>query len=97
MTVSGDDKFDYPIAAKGIMRFLGETPSEARENCILEISADDGSPQVLLQQRIGGYLSDLLRDEPVKPQVIKELQEKILPMISNVISADATPLALVFP
>lgn len=97
LTVSGDDKYEYPIAAKGIMRFIGETPNEASENCLLELSADDDDLQAQLRQRIGGYLGDLLRNERVKPHVVKQVQERIIPIIRNAVSADATPFALVLP
>ena len=98
LTVSGDDKYEYLVAAKGAMRFLGEELSVAIEHCIIDISADDSNLEHLLQRRFGGYLSDLLENEAIKQDVLeKEVEQKILSMINNAIPTDATPLALVLP
>jgi hypothetical protein len=94
LSISGDDRFDYPVAAKGVLRFLGETPSEAMRHSLVDLSAVEGDPRDLLQSRVGGYLGDLRVNEVVRPEVLTAVETEILPKISNIISIDAVPLAL---
>jgi hypothetical protein len=97
LSISGDDKFDYPVAAKGALRFLGETPSEAIQYSIVNLGTTQGDLGSLLKKRVGGYLRDLQENEAVRPEVIATVTADILPNISNLISPDAKPLALTVP
>jgi hypothetical protein len=94
LSISGDDRFDYPVAAKGVLRFLGETPSEAMRHSLVDLSAVEGDPRDLLQKGVGGYLRDLQDSEVVRPEVLTAVETDILPKISNIISADTVPCAL---
>ncbi|MET4363484.1 hypothetical protein ABIB06_004078 [Bradyrhizobium sp. LB8.2] len=94
LSISGDDRFDYPVAAKGVLRFLGATPSEAMRHSLVDLSEVEGDPRDLLQKRVGGYLRDLQESEVVRPEVLAAVETDILPKISNIISADTVPRAL---
>ncbi|MGY4433146.1 hypothetical protein ACVWWO_005623 [Bradyrhizobium sp. F1.13.1] len=97
LSISGDDKFDYPVAAKGALRFIGETSSEAIEHSIIDLSATSGDPAELLRKRVGGYLRDLQTNDVVRPEIFVTIERDILPGISNLISADSVPIALTVP
>jgi hypothetical protein len=94
LSISGDDRFDYPVAAKGVLRFIGETPTEAMRNSLIDLSAVEEDPRGLLQKRLGGYLGDLRLSEVVRPEVLTAVEADILPKINNLISADTVPRAL---
>jgi hypothetical protein len=97
LTLAGDDKLDYPVAARGALRFLGETPSDAIRNSIVDLGATPDKPDELLQTRVGGYLHDLQQNEQLRSDVLKAVTRDILPKISNVISKNSIPLALDAP
>ena len=80
------DKLDYPVAARGALRFLGETPSVAIQNSIVELAATDGKPEEMLRTRVGGYLHDLERNEQLRSNVLRALPkitESIMPQIQR--------------
>lgn len=95
LSLSGDERLDYPVAARGALRFLGETANEAISNSVVKLRLVDGNPEELLKNNIGGYLSDLLESNLLRSDVLKTIKSEILPRISNAISADATPRALI--
>jgi hypothetical protein len=95
LSLSGDERLDYPVAARGALRFLGETANEAVCNSILELRRSDGVPEELLKNNIGGYLSDLLESNRLRSDVLKTVKSDIIPRISNAISANAAPRALI--
>ena len=97
LSISGDDKLDYPVAAKGALRFIGETSREAMQNSIIDIGVVKEEPENILRKRIGGYLGDLQKSEVLRPEIHKAVETSILPNISNLISPDAAPLALFVP
>ncbi len=97
LTTSGDGTREYPVAAKGALRFLGEKPNEALQNSLVDLSEAEGDPEQLLRARIGGYLGDLEKARQLRPQVLKEVTAKIVPMIDNAVSESAAPYALRMP
>jgi hypothetical protein len=97
LTISGDEKLDYPIAARGAMRFLGETATEAMQNSVVDLRTAEGEPEKVLQSNVGGYLEDLEKNELLRSDVLETIKAKILPNIDNQVSADAAPFALVVP
>lgn len=97
LSLAGDDKLDYPVAARGVLRFLGETPSAAIKNSIVDLSQSGERPEDLLQKRVGGYLHDLQKNEILRSDVLQAVQNEILPRIRNTISENDVPLALDAP
>jgi hypothetical protein len=97
LTIAGDDKLDYPVAARGALRFLGETPSVAIQNSIVELAGTDGKPEEMLKTRVGGYLHDLQQNEQLRSNIVSTVKTEILPKISNLISEKSIPLALDVP
>jgi hypothetical protein len=97
LTISGDNNFDYPVATKGAVRFLGEKAAEAAKNSIIDFSKHSGDFEDLLQKKVGGYLSDRLDSEQLNSNIVNEVKDKILPIISNMISKESDPLALMMP
>jgi hypothetical protein len=97
LTTSGDETREYPIAAKAALRFLGETPSDAVQNSVVDLKEADGEPEHLLRTRVGGYLSDLEKDRLLRVEVLKLINTTIIPRIDNEISSGATPFALRMP
>ena len=97
LALSGDDKLDYPVAARGALRFLGDTAYEAIHNSVFELRKGEGQPEDLLRSSVGGYLGDLQERKLLRPDVLNQIETKILPRIDNVVTADATPRALIVP
>jgi hypothetical protein len=60
LSLSGDGKLDFPVAAKGALRFLGPTVISAVWNSIVNIETrGEQDAHDLLRSRVGGYLHDL--------------------------------------
>jgi hypothetical protein len=97
LALSGDEKFDYPVAARGVLRFLGETAVEAIRNSVVDLKVADEQPEKLLMTCVGGYLDDLKHRKLLRPEVLKRLEKTILPQIKNFIPANAAPRALIAP
>jgi hypothetical protein len=97
LSLSGDGKLDYPVAARGALRFLGERADEAIRNSVFDLRAAEAEPEELLKSSVGGYLGDLKERKLLKSNILKQIEETILPRIDNVISADAAPRALILP
>src|ERR1700730_1400779 len=71
LTTSGDETREYPIAARAALRFLGETPMDAVQNSVMDLTQAEGEPEHLLRSRVGDYLSDLEKDRLLRPDVLK--------------------------
>jgi hypothetical protein len=95
LSLSGDERLDYPVAARGALRFLGETASEAIGNSVVNLQLVDGTAEELLKNNVGGYLNYLQEGNLLRSDVLKIVKGEILPRISNAISTDAKPRALV--
>jgi hypothetical protein len=84
LSLSGDGKFDYPIAARGALRFLGETANEAIRNSIVDLrAAREAEPEELLKNSVGGYMSDLQKRKLLRPDIFEQIEGAILPKINN--------------
>ena len=97
LSLSGDGKLDYPVAARGALRFLGETANEAIRNSVVDLRAPEAEPEKLLKSSVGGYVGDLQERKLLRSDILKQIEAIILPRIDNVISADAAPRALIVP
>jgi hypothetical protein len=97
LSLSGDGKLDYPVAARGALRFLGETANEAIRNSIFDLRAGEAEPEELLKNSVGGYLGDSQERKLLRSDILEQIEATILPRINNVISADAAPRALTVP
>lgn len=97
MSLSGDGKLDYPVAARGTLRFIGETADDGVRNSVVDLAAKTAAPDVLLKTSVGGYLADLRQSQLLRTDIFKEIETKILPKIKNEIAPDATPRALTAP
>jgi hypothetical protein len=97
LTTSGDDKRDYPVAAKAAIRFIGETPDEAIQNCVVDLKGLAGDAEELLKSRIGGYLADFKKLRLLRTEILESINSDIIPEIKNEIDARSVPKALVMP
>ena len=97
LTTSGENKRDYPVAAKAAIRFIGETPDQAVRNCVVDLSDAVGDAESVLKSRIGGYLSDFKKERSLRPEILKSITNDIMPQITNEIRANASPMALIMP
>jgi hypothetical protein len=97
LTTSGDNKRDYPVAAKAAIRFIGETPDQAVQNCVVDLRDTVGDAESLLKNRIGGYLSDFKKERSIRPEILELITNDIIPEITNEIRANASPMALIMP
>ena len=97
LVLSGDGKLDYPIAARGGLRFLGESASEAIQNSVIDFKQAEGEADNLLKKSVGGYLNDLQERKLLRLDVLARIETEILPRLNNTISADAAPRALIVP
>lgn len=97
LTSSGDETREYPVATKAAMRFIGETPSEAVQNSIIDFQQTQDAPEDALRSRVGGYLPKLKKDRVLRANVLSEVSTTIFPRISNQIPLGAVPFALRMP
>jgi hypothetical protein len=97
LVLSGDERLDYPVAARGALRFLGESASEATQNSIVDCLKTEEGHDHLLKSGVGGYLSDLREQKLLRSGVLKFVETNILPKIDNVISTAEGPRGLIVP
>jgi hypothetical protein len=97
LTCAGGNTREYPVAARAVLRYLGETPEEAMENSIIEFGTVDRGAEELLLKRVGGYLPELKKGEAVRVTILEEVQAKIVPHIGNNVSPRAVPFVLKMP
>jgi hypothetical protein len=95
LTLAGDGKPDYPAAAKGALRYLGRSASEAVRNCIVDLQKSEEEPEDLLTKSVGGYVSDLQEKNLLRSDVLHNIETEVLPRIDNAISKYAVPRALI--
>ena len=96
LTLSGDGRLDYPVATKGLLRFLGETADKAAEHSVVEIPGTTENIEESLRSRVGGYLLDLRQAGYLREAVFKKIEAEILPDITNHVTAESVPPALIF-